>query len=158
MDSRDPFDLDRFVTAQHETYAAALAELRAGRKRTHWSWYVLPQLQGLGASAMSVRYGISGLPEARAYLAHPVLGARLVECVAAIDQQAGTTPETLLGPIDARKFHSCITLFARACEPGSVFHQALAVHFGGQEDPATPALLASPGFDNGDRVCKSPHP
>lgn len=145
MASRDTFDLDRFVQAQQDNYADALSELRAGRKRTHWSWYVLPQLRGLGSSAMSVRYAISGLPEAKAYLAHPVLGARLAECVAAINQHAGTQPATLLGDIDARKFHSCITLFARASDPGSVFHQALAMHFGAQEDQATLALLAAPG-------------
>ena len=145
MASPNPFDLDRFVQAQQENYAEALAELRAGRKRTHWSWYVLPQLQGLGSSAMSIRYAISGLPEAKAYLAHLLLGARLVECVAAVNQYAGTKPETILGNIDARKFHSCITLFARASEPGSVFHQALAMHFGNLEDQATLALLASQG-------------
>lgn len=145
MASRDTFDLDRFVQAQQDNYADALSELRAGRKRTHWSWYVLPQLRGLGSSAMSVRYAISGLPEAKAYLAHPVLGARLAECVAAINQHAGIRPATLLGDIDARKFHSCITLFARASDPGSVFHQALAMHFGAQEDQATLALLAAPG-------------
>ena len=145
MASPNPFDLDRFVQAQRENYAEALAELRAGRKRTHWSWYVLPQLRGLGSSAMSVRYAISGLPEAKAYLAHPVLGARLVECVATINQHAGTRPDAILGSIDARKFHSCITLFARASDSGSVFHQALAIHFGGHEDEATLALLAASG-------------
>jgi uncharacterized protein (DUF1810 family) len=145
MASRDPFDLDRFVQAQEENYPDALAELRAGRKRTHWSWYVLPQLRGLGSSAMSVRYAISGLPEAKAYLAHPILGARLVECVAAINQNAGTRPEAILGNIDARKFHSCVTLFAQVSEPRSVFHQALATHFAGQEDQATLTLLAALG-------------
>ena len=143
MASREPFNLDRFVQAQEENYAEALAELRVGRKRTHWSWYVLPQLRGLGSSAMSVRFALSGLPEAKAYLAHPVLGARLIECVAAINQYAGTKPEAILGTIDARKFHSCVTLFARVSEPGSVFHQALATHFAGQEDQATLTLLAA---------------
>ncbi len=94
---------------------------------------------------MSVRYAISGLQEAKAYLAHPVLGARLVECVAAINQHAGTKPAAILGAIDARKFHSCVTLFARASETGSVFHQALATHFAGKEDQATLALLAALG-------------
>jgi uncharacterized protein (DUF1810 family) len=141
----EPFDLDRFVHAQEENYSDALAELRAGRKRTHWSWYVFPQLHGLGSSDMSVRYAISGLPEAKAYLAHPILGVRLVDCVAAINQHAGKTPEAILGNIDAHKLHSCVTLFARVCEPGSIFHQALATHFAGHEDQATLALLAAFG-------------
>jgi len=145
MHSRDPFDLDRFVQAQEENYSDALAEVRAGKKRTHWSWYIFPQLRGLGSSAMSVRYAISGLPEAKGYLAHPILGVRLVECVAAINQHAGTKPEAILGNIDARKFHSYVTLFARVCEPGSIFHQALATHFVGHEDQATLALLAAMG-------------
>ena len=143
MDSRDPFNIDRFVQAQAENYSEALAELQAGRKRTHWSWYVLPQLRGLGMSEMSVRYAISGLPEATAYLAHPVLGTRLVECVAAINQHSDKKPEAILGDIDARKFHSCVTLFSRSSVPESVFHQALTTHFAGQEDKATLALLAS---------------
>jgi uncharacterized protein (DUF1810 family) len=143
MDSRDPFDLERFVQAQAENYSEALAELRAGRKRTHWSWYVLPQLRGLGMSEMSIRYAISGLPEATAFMAHPILGTRLVECVAAVNQHSAKKPEAILGDIDARKFHSCVTLFGRASEPQSVFHQALATHFAGQEDKATLALLAS---------------
>jgi uncharacterized protein (DUF1810 family) len=143
MVAREQFNLDRFVQAQEDNYSEALAELRAGRKRTHWIWYVLPQLNGLGSSAMSLRYAISGIPEAKAYLAHPILGARLVECVAAINQHAGTRPEAILGEIDARKFHSCITLFARVSEPGSVYHQALATHFADQEDQATLALTAA---------------
>jgi uncharacterized protein (DUF1810 family) len=142
MATHDPFDLDRFVQAQRENYSAALAELRAGRKRTHWSWYIIPQLRGLGSSSMSVRYAISGVLEAKAYLAHPILGVRLVECVAAINQHTGTKPEAILGNIDARKFHSCVTLFAQVSERGSVFHQALTTHFAGKEDQATLALLA----------------
>lgn len=139
----DPFGLERFVQAQRENYADALAELNAGRKRTHWSWYVLPQLLGLGSSAMSVRYAISGLGEARAYLAHPVLGLRLIECVEALNRHAGTSAETILGPIDARKFHSCVTLFAQVSEPGSAFHRALALHFAGAPHAATLSLLAA---------------
>ncbi len=142
MNSGDPFELDRFVHAQAENYSDALAELQAGAKRTHWSWYVFPQVRGLGMSAMSVRYAISGLAEARAYLAHPILGARLAECVSIVNQRARTRLEVILGEIDARKYHSCITLFARASEAGSVFHQALAAHFAGQEDRATLARLA----------------
>ena len=138
----DPFDLSRFVKAQAADYGQALAELRAGRKRTHWSWYVLPQLRGLGSSAMSVRYAISGLDEARAYLAHPVLGPRLRECVDAMNAHAGATAAAILGDIDARKFHSCVTLFAQVAEAGSPFHEALTRYFSGTRDPATLGLLA----------------
>jgi uncharacterized protein (DUF1810 family) len=138
----DPFDLGRFVEAQESSYRQALAELRAGRKHTHWSWFILPQVRGLGSSAMSVRYAISGLAEARAYLAHPVLGSRLRECVAALNAHARVSAESILGDIDARKFHSCVTLFAQVADAGSVFHEALARHFGGVEDAATLDILA----------------
>ncbi len=143
MTTDDPYDLARFVAAQSSNYADALAELRAGCKRTHWSWYVLPQLAGLGASAMSVRYAISGLAEARAYLAHPLLGARLRECVAAMNGHDGLAAAAILGEVDALKFHSCITLFAQVAEPGSPFHEALARYFAGVPDAATLALLGS---------------
>lgn len=139
---QDAYDLNRFVAAQAAQYAAALAELRAGRKRTHWIWYVLPQIQGLGSSAMSVRYAISGLPEAGAYLDHPTLGTRLRECVAAMNAHTGSTAVAILGDIDAKKFHSCVTLFARVAEAGSPFHEALAKYFAGAGDPATLAILA----------------
>jgi uncharacterized protein (DUF1810 family) len=143
MITDDPHDLARFVAAQSANYADALAELRAGRKRTHWSWYVLPQLAGLGASPMSVRYAISGLAEARAYLAHPLLGARLRECVVAMNGHEGLTAAAVLGEVDARKFHSCITLFARVAEPGSPFHAALDRYFAGVPDAATLSLLGA---------------
>ncbi len=138
----DPFDLHRFVDAQASNYDAAISELRAGRKRTHWSWYVLPQIQGLGSSSMARRYAISGLAEARAYLAHPILGCRLRECVDAMNAHSGLSTEAILGEIDARKFHSCVTLFAEVAEPGSPFHVALATHFGGSRDAATLSVLA----------------
>lgn len=134
-------DLSRFLEAQAGNYDDAIAELRAGRKTTHWSWYVLPQVAGLGSSRMSVRYAISGLAEARAYLDEPTLGARLRECVAAINDHRGTPPEAILGAIDARKFHSCVTLFSLVAEPGSVFHEALAQHFSGKPDPLTMTIL-----------------
>lgn len=137
----DPHDLERFVAAQAAHYDDALAELRAGRKRTHWSWYVLPQLRGLGTSAMAVRYGVAGLDEARAYLAHPLLGARLRACVAALDAQPGSDAAAILGSVDAMKLRSCLTLFARVTEAGSPFHAALAKFYAGAEDPATLALL-----------------
>jgi uncharacterized protein (DUF1810 family) len=138
----DPFALERFVAAQATNYRQALAELRAGHKQTHWSWYVLPQIQGLGSSAMSVRYAISGLDEARAYLAHPILGARLRECVAAMNAHVGVPPAAILGAIDARKFHACVWLFTRVAEPGSIFHQALDQHFAGMPDAATRSVLS----------------
>ena len=141
----DPHDLARFLAAQEADHAQALAELRAGRKRTHWIWYVLPQLRGLGASGMSVRYGIGSLAEARAYLAHPVLGARLRECVAALNAHEGRSAEDILGAIDALKFRSSATLFAQAAGPDSVFQQALDRYFRGQPDPATLSLLAAQG-------------
>lgn len=138
----DPFDLGRFEQAQAESYEAALAELRAGRKRTHWSWYVLPQIRGLGSSAMSVRYAISSLAEAQAYLAHPVLGPRLRACVDAMNAHAGRSAAAILGEIDARKFHSCVTLFAQVAEADSPFRLALATYFAGSQDSATLAMLA----------------
>ena len=138
----DPFDLDRFLQAQAANYDMAWAELRAGRKRTHWSWYVLPQVKGLGSSAMSVRYAISSVAEAQAYLAHPVLGARLRDCVAAMNERPDRSAADVLGATDARKFHSCVTLFAEVAEPDSPFHVALARHFSGSPDTATLALLA----------------
>jgi uncharacterized protein (DUF1810 family) len=141
-DPHDPHDLERFVAAQASNYDEALAELRAGRKRSHWMWYVLPQLRGLGTSPMSVRYGIVGLEEARAYLAHPVLGPRLLACVAAMNAHSGRSAEAILGGIDARKFHSCLTLFARAAgAAGAPFRAALEKYYGGIEDASTVALL-----------------
>jgi uncharacterized protein (DUF1810 family) len=138
----DPHDLARFVQAQAATYAQALAELRAGRKRSHWSWYVLPQIRGLGSSPMSVRYAISGLDEARAYLNHTILGARLGECVAVMNSHPGADAAAILGDIDAKKFHSCVTLFARVSEAASPFHDALVKYFAGAGDQATLAILA----------------
>ncbi len=142
--SPDPFDLQRFVDAQARDYAQALAELRAGHKRSHWIWYVLPQLRGLGSSAMSQRYGIGSLAEARAYLAHPLLGARLRECVAALHAHRGRLSAVdVLGSVDALKCRSCLTLFdAAADHSGPVFAEALDAFFGGERDPATLARLA----------------
>jgi uncharacterized protein (DUF1810 family) len=137
----DPFDLQRFVMAQAPIYAQALDELRAGLKRTHWSWYVLPQLSGLGASSMSRRYAISGLAEARAYLEHPVLGPRLVECIEAMNSHQGDDAAVVLGEVDARKFHSCVCLFALVDARQTVFSAAIAKYFGGRRDSATDKLL-----------------
>jgi uncharacterized protein (DUF1810 family) len=138
----DPFVLERFVRAQASVYAQALAELRAGRKRSHWMWFVLPQLRGLGASGTAHRYGLSGLDEARAYLAHPLLGVRLLECAGALLQVEGASAHDIFGSPDDRKLRSCATLFARACPPGSAFERVLEKYFAGEPDPATLALLA----------------
>lgn len=141
----DPFDLQRFIDAQARNYADALAELRAGRKTTHWSWYVIPQLVGLGTSPMAKRYAIRSLDEARAYLAHPLLGARLRECVEAMNAlDAGTTAEQVLGGIDARKFQSCLTLFERAADGAEpLFRAALDRFYAGQRDLTTVLLLTA---------------
>ncbi|MFO1217960.1 MAG: DUF1810 domain-containing protein [Burkholderiaceae bacterium] len=143
-DAGDPFDLARFVAAQQGSYAQALAELRAGRKRSHWIWYVLPQLRGLGMSAMSERYGITGLAEARAYLAHPVLGPRLHECVAAMCAHARSSAHGMLGAVDAMKCRSCLTLFAQAAGTGSVFDAALERFYAGEPCAETLSRLRAP--------------
>ena len=145
--SPDPFNLDRFVKAQAANYEGALAELRAGQKRSHWSWYVLPQIRGLGSSEMSLRYAISGAPEARAYLSHRVLGARLLECVTAVNAHRGLSAANILGPVDAQKFHSCATLFAAVSVDGSPFHMALNKYFSGERDRNTMAILARQARD-----------
>ena len=140
--------LERFVDAQDGVFERALEEIRAGCKRTHWMWFVFPQLRGLGRSAQSFRFGIDGLDEARRYLAHPLLGPRLeaaTRCVLA----SGQAPARIFGVLDGMKFVSCMTLFAQASAPGSIFHQALA-HLPGP-DPSTLALLArGPGGDRGE--------
>jgi uncharacterized protein (DUF1810 family) len=133
-------NLDRFVTAQDAggTYQRALAELRAGRKTSHWMWFIFPQIAGLGSSPMAHRYALSGLAEARAYLDHPVLGPRLRDCTAAVaDAEADATADRILGPVDAMKLRSSMTLFAAAApdEPG--FAAVLARYFDGQPDQAT---------------------
>ena len=139
----DPYDLERFVGAQDAggTYAAALAELRAGRKRTHWMWFVFPQLAGLGSSATSRRYAISSLGEARAYLEHPVIGDRLEECARALLELEGVTAEGVLGPVDALKLRSSLTLFMRAAPERPLFRALLERYFDGRADAATDALL-----------------
>ena len=130
-------DLERFVRAQEGVYPRVLAELRAGRKSSHWIWFVFPQVWGLGRSPMSERYAISGADEARAYLAHPVLGARLEECTRLMLAQPGPDAEAVLGGIDAVKFRSSMTLFAAVAPPDSVFDQALAKYFDGRGDQLT---------------------
>jgi uncharacterized protein (DUF1810 family) len=139
----DPFRLQRFVDAQEGVYERALRELEAGRKRTHWIWFVFPQLSGLGSSAMSQEYAISSLAEAVAYLRHPLLGPRLVECVDAV-LAAARPVEEVLGP-DTVKLRSSLTLFAQADPDATVFRAALEQSFAGRADQRTLELLASRG-------------
>ena len=138
----DQFGLERFVAAQDlgSTYDAALAELRAGRKRSHWMWFVFPQIEGLGQSTISRRYAIRSLAEAQAYLAHPVLGPRLIEA-ARVVKRVGGSAEAIFGGIDAVKLRSSMTLFARADPTNSVFQDVLDLFFGGVPDDATDRLL-----------------
>jgi uncharacterized protein (DUF1810 family) len=130
-------DLERFVRAQAGIYDRVLDELRAGEKRSHWMWFIFPQVKGLGMSEMSVRFAIYSLDEAKAYLAHPVLGPRLQECVEAVLAVQGRGADRIFGYPDDMKFRSSMTLFARASEAGSVFERALAQYFDGNEDEAT---------------------
>jgi uncharacterized protein (DUF1810 family) len=137
----DPHDLDRFVRAQEGDYERALAEVRSGRKRTHWMWYVFPQLDGLGSSPTARRYAIRGLADAEAYLAHPVLGPRLAECAEAALGVEGRTALEIFGSPDDLKLRSCATLFACVSPEGSVFHRLLDKFFRGERDGRTLRLL-----------------
>jgi uncharacterized protein (DUF1810 family) len=137
----DPYDLKRFVSAQQPVYGTVLAELRAGRKRTHWMWYVFPQVSGLGHSATSTHYAVGSLEEARQYLGHPVLGARLVECAEAILAVEGRSASDIFGYTDVLKLASSMTLFAEAAGPDSVFGRVLTKYFGGRRDTRTLDLL-----------------
>ena len=139
----DPYDLNRFVAAQDAggTYQQAAAELRRGRKTTHWMWFVFPQVAGLGHSPVSRMYAISSLDEARAYLAHPVLGPRLIECATIAAQTADRTAEQIFGGVDALKLRSCATLFHRAAPQEPVFENVLERFFDGSPDPATDRLI-----------------
>jgi uncharacterized protein (DUF1810 family) len=140
--SHDPYNLNRFVEAQAAIYAEALAELQSGSKQTHWSWYIFPQIRGLGSSPTSVRYAIGSLAEAVAFLGHAVLGSRLRECVAAMNSHRDLSANDILGDIDARKFQSCLTLFVQAAPSEPIFRKALNKYFGGELDAATLAILA----------------
>jgi len=140
---KDPFDLSRFVIAQSKGYSYALAELRAGMKETHWIWYVLPQLRGLGSSSRAIFYGIGSAQEAEAYLAHAVLGPRLRECVAAMNALDGLSAVQVLGQIDAVKFRSCLTLFRSVDPRDVVFSEALDKFFAGMPDEASVDLLSA---------------
>ncbi|MEO8674222.1 MAG: DUF1810 domain-containing protein [Casimicrobiaceae bacterium] len=137
----DPFNLKRFIEAQAKDYSRALAELRAGKKQTHWIWYVLPQLRGLGTSSYATFYGIASAQEARAYLAHPILGPRLRECVGAMNALVGVSAVQVLGETDAAKFRSCLTLFLAAHPEDAAFSQASENFFAGAPDEKSLALL-----------------
>ena len=137
----DPHDLGRFVEAQRGDYERALAQIRGGRKRSHWMWYIFPQYDGLGSSATSKRYAIKSLAEAEAYLRHPVLGPRLVECAEAVLGVEGRTATEIFGDPDDAKLRSCATLFARVSPPGSVFERLLQRYFPAGPDGGTLRLL-----------------
>ncbi len=144
MKTEDPYDLQRFVAAQDAggTYDRAVAELRGGRKTSHWMWFVFPQIAGLGFSSTSRTYAITSLDEARAYLAHPVLGPRLTECAAILvglpgRSAGGRSAARIFGDLDAQKLRSSITLFMRAAPGEPLFRQLLDQYFGGIPDPAT---------------------
>jgi uncharacterized protein (DUF1810 family) len=135
--------LDRFVDAQDRVMESVRAELKSGRKRTHWMWFVFPQIRGLGHSAMAERYAISSREEAKSYVAHPLLGVRLRECTELVLAVEGQTVHDVFGSPDDLKFHSCMTLFAHAAPEEPLFRAALDRHFGGKEDPLTLARLAA---------------
>ena len=133
----DPFNLTRFVTAQNRVYDEVRSELREGNKRSHWMWFVFPQIKGLGYSPMSQNFAISSLEEARAYLHHPILGPRLLECTQLVNSTTGLTIHQIFGSPDDLKFHSCMTLFAKVAPDNNVFEEALRKFFGGRQDQST---------------------
>jgi len=133
--------LGRFVSAQEDVYDSALAEIRGGRKRTHWMWFVFPQLRGLGSSPIAKQYAIRTAAEARAYLTHPLLGPRLVECCEALLRVNGGSANDIFGSPDDLKLRSCATLFASVSEPGSIFERVLEKFYAGASDKKTEALL-----------------
>ena len=139
--SGDPFDLARFVAAQQPCFDAVQRELAAGAKRSHWMWFVFPQLRALGRSATALHYGLSDLAEARAYAAHPLLGPRLRACTRQLAALQGTTAEAVFGPVDALKLCSCLTLFERADPAEPAFAALLDTWYGGRRDARTLALL-----------------
>jgi uncharacterized protein (DUF1810 family) len=137
----DPHDLRRFLDAQSQTYDQALAELRGGQKRTHWMWFVFPQIEGLGRSGMAQRFAIRDLDEARAYLAHPVLGQRLIECATALTKLDTDDPAEVFASVDAQKLQSSMTLFALADPDQPVFREVLDHYFDGELDEGTTSRL-----------------
>ena len=133
----DPYDLSRFADAQARVYDDAVSELRAGRKTSHWMWFVFPQIAGLGRSPTAQRYAVGSLGEAEAYVAHPVLGERLRESARILSELEGRSAEQVFGGLDALKLRSSMTLFARAAPDEPLFRAVLERYFGGEEDPAT---------------------
>ncbi len=151
--SHDPFELDRFVQAQAHDYHRALQEVRNGQKRTHWMWYIFPQLAGLGSSAMAQRYAIRDLAEAKAYLLHPLLGPRLIEIARAVLDVRGRSARQIFGSPDDLKLHSSATLFAQAAaeadvSDAAVFDQLIDRYFAGKRDPQTIQRLKDPAADD----------
>jgi uncharacterized protein (DUF1810 family) len=136
-ETSDPFDLKRFVRAQESDYKRAFEEIAAGRKRTHWMWYIFPQFAGLGLSSTSRHYAIGSLDEARAYLAHPILGPRLIECADAALTLKGRSAHDIFGSPDDMKLRSSVTLFALVSPEHSVFHRVLEKYFEGKRDERT---------------------
>ena len=136
-------DLERFLTAQQPVYAQVLSELRGGRKTSHWMWFIFPQITGLGQSPMSMRFAIQSIEEARAYLAHPLLGPRLRECAGLVLAIGERTAEEVFGPIDAKKLRSCMTLFHRAEPAEPLFRRVLDAWFSGMSDDKTDMLLST---------------
>lgn len=145
--TKDSYDLERFVQAQESggTYNRALDELRDGAKRSHWMWFVFPQIAGLGQSPTARKYAVTGMDEAQAYLRHPLLGPRLVECAGVVAGLEGRTAAEIFGGIDERKLHSSMTLFLRADPQQSAFQAVLAKYFAGVPDAATDRILAGQG-------------
>jgi uncharacterized protein (DUF1810 family) len=139
----DPYDLNRFVRAQEDDYAPALSEIRSGKKRTHWMWYIFPQLDGLAHSSTAKHYAIKSIAEAKAYLEHPALGPRLRECAEAVVQVEGRSATEIFGSPDDLKLRSCATLFACVAPPDSVFDRLLRKYYRGGRDSKTLQLLGS---------------
>lgn len=137
----DPYTLQRFVDAQDPLYAEVCEELRSGRKRSHWMWFVFPQIRGLGSSSMAQRFAIASLAEASAYMQHPVLGARLRETTQLVNAVSGRSIEDIFGYPDYLKFRSSMTLFERATPENDVFTEALRKYFDGEPDPDTLRLI-----------------
>jgi uncharacterized protein (DUF1810 family) len=143
IDREDPHKLNRFISAQEGIYDDVLAELRGGRKRTHWMWFIFPQIDGLGHSATTRYYAVKSMEEARRYLAHPVLGKRLVECTAAVLAVEGRSISDIFGYPDDMKLMSSMTLFSHAAGPGSVFVRVLDKYFQGEQDARTLQIIKS---------------
>ncbi len=140
-DPLDPYDLERFVEAQSRVIDTVRAELRQGSKRSHWMWFIFPQIRGLGASPTALHFAIASREEAAAYLKHPILGPRLIDCTQLVLSVNGRTSEQIFGEIDSLKFRSSMTLFAQATLKEAVFEQALQKYFDGESDPLTLELL-----------------